>query len=1174
MKFLAIVIWIFVLAGGMAQGQPPATGSVEVAEGEKPDLAREDLTDWAKARQEQRDIPGESIHAGMRLQALALNSRMQEGAVPLAVLDDDEEEEEETEDVRARDQWWFSQRVYPAKGIPTGVRNRAVLHRRKMRGMQARPAEAGEPKSLPVAGVCNWLSIGPRNINGRIRSMAIHPTNGDIIYAGAAEGGVWRSSDAGQTWHPQMQYELSLAVGDLAIDPTNPDVIYVGTGEPTQWPGYEGVGVLKSTDDGVTWSSTGPIGNGHIARLEIDPTDTDVVYCAGFPGGLYRTADGGGTWSLILSGDVTDFALHPTSTDTMYAGKRHDGVHKSTDGGANWTKLAGGLPATVSNRVMLSLCNASPNTVYAKLDKTVYKTTDAGATWTDLGDHGGTTFGYWCNYVAVDPTDPDIIFAGGQKLERSTDGGATWSEVMGGSDAERDRLHVDQHAMVFDPGNPQRIYAGNDGGVFLSTDGGDSWKKVSDGLIVTQFYDVGISPAVPTLLGGGTQDQGTNVTDGGLTWHKVFGADGGFVVFHPTDRYTVYGEMQHNNIRKSTDGGASWVSATTGLTGAGPWIGAIVMDQNSPDTLFTGRLQVFRTTDGAANWTASSPAITGQFLALAIAPSDSNIVYAGARNGSVWKSTDGGATLANWSDVTASPPLPNRVCTDLAVDRSNPDIVYATYSGFNTNTSATPGHVFRSADGGTTWTNISGTTGDPSGLPDMPATAIEIDGHDPNTLYVGTDIGMFRTTNLGALWTVFEPGLPLVAVTDLKLDAAGNTLTAATHGRGMWQIRVAPSAACADVDVFVRDHHLDTGQHIPSFSGVVDPLSVVRGGSQGEKVYRWQSPDIKVDREPFYTPDAFFDGVEFDRDLIHDSPARTQPNRVYVQVHNRGPLDAQNVNVKALWADATGGLPPLPADFWSAYPNDSTDTSVWHPLGTYKTISKLEPTRPVVLSWDWTPPATAADHTCLLVVVDGPDDPIPASNKQLNVNWLIGNEKHVGLKNLHVIDVPPGPQLWRPTFITFYNATQLQQNYDFLIRRETFPVEGRLLLTFPELKTVRPLRQSVEGADVWRQELWHPICCHHKFFHRVFGRQKARRLKFFRHKSCRQLDPRVDIDVVANEAAIRQVVLGPQRPLKAGIRIAVPPNAKPGDTYRFTVLQKDGQQVLGGSTYEIRVQDR
>lgn len=908
-----------------------------------------------------------------------------------------------SEDLLGRLEWWFLQRLFPAvKNFKlhdvnetilsqfNEMRVRAIKHKRQMN----RYSPGIEPGNVPpVPNLCNWISVGPRNINGRIRSLAIHPTQGNMIYAGAADGGVWKSTDSGQSWYPLMQYENSLSIGALAIDPVNPNTLYAGTGEPTWWPGYEGIGVLKSTDGGNTWALTGPIGNGHIARITVDPVNTHIVYCAGFPGGLYRTDNGGTSWTQIRAGDVTDFALNPLSPNILYAGVRDDGVYKSTNRGATWFKLAGGLPTSVRFRVMLSLCAASPNTVYAKLDETVYKSTDNGSTWTSLGNHGGETYQYWCNYVAVDPTDPNIVFAAGINLEKSTNGGTTWTGRNGLGDIEKTALHADQHAMVFAPENHQKIYAANDGGVYLSTDGANTWKKVSDGLIVSQFYGLGTSPATPSRLAGGMQDQGVSITGGSLTWHRIVPGDGGILTFDPINPYTVFTETQNNNLLKSTDGGFSWIGATRGLTGIGPWIGAIALDSTSPNILFTGRQKVFRTIDGATTWSESSPLVGGNVSAIAIAPSNHQVVYVGTSTGKIWKSTDGGKTSANWSDVTKR-LLPTRFVSDLLVDRRDPNIVVATFSGFNSFTPTTPGHVFRSSDGGGTWTNISGMN--PNDLPDIPVNAIEIDKNDPNTLYLGTDAGAFRSTDLGAGWEIFEPGLPNTSIiTDLELDENQHILNAATHGRGIWQIKV--NGNCPSADIYVRDNCLDTGQE-PSPDDVVNPLSVVQGGQKGDRVYHWECVDIKVDAPPFDAPDALLDGVEFDRDLISEHPVQNQVNHVYVQVHNRGPFKATNVKVKIWWTEATPTLPSFPNDFWSKYPNDSIDTTRWHPIGTYQTIPNLEPERPVVLFWDWVPPDSA--NRCILVVIDSTDNPIPENHKILAPDAAIRNDKRVGLKRL------------------------------------------------------------------------------------------------------------------------------------------------------------------------------
>ncbi len=941
-------------------------------------------------------------------------------------------------------------------------------------------------------------------------------------------------------------------MGSIAIDPTNPDIIYAGTGEPTGWPHYEGVGVLKSTDGGATWATTGAMDNDHIARLVIDPSNTQVVYCAGFGpgGGLYRTTNGGTSWTLTRAGDITDVVLNPSATNTLYIGVRNDGVYQSTDSGTSWTKLTGGLPATASNRVMLTLCPASTQVLYAKLDRTVYKTTDGGSTWTNLGDHGGITHDYWCTYIAVDPTNSDIVFSAGISVERSLDGGTTWVPVMGGTDSEIDRLHVDQHAMVFDPTNHSNIYSGNDGGVYRSTDGGNTWLKVSTGLIITQFYDIGVSAAVPSMFGGGTQDQGTNLTTAGLTWESIFGADGGYLLFHPTDPFTMWQETQYNSIHKTTDGGKTWTGATVGLTGPGPWIGAMILDPSNPNILFTGRQEIFRSTNGAGSWSAVSPTVGGDVSALAMAPSSSAVVYAGTTTGKVWKSADGGTT---WTEITTgaapgSATLPNRAVTRVTVDHGSAHIAYVCFSGFEGNTPATPGHVFRGTlvDGDWHWQDIGGN------LPDIPVNGLEVDNHDANTLYAASDVGVFRTKNLGTSWHDFSNALPSVPCVDIHLDAH-DMLRVATHGRGMYQITAGPSASCPDVDIYFHDNELDTGEALPSPSGQIYPLD------GGKTVYWWQSVDIKVDAPLFYAQDALFDGVEFDRDLTHDNPHRGTVNRVYVQIHNRGAFPAHNVKIKLLAADAAAGLPALPTDFWTRFPDDPTIASGWTVIhsatGTYHLVPTLEPCTPEVLRWDWTVPVSQATHSCLLAIMTCDEDPIATTT--LPVGALVPSEKRVTLKNVHVVDAPPGPPpRWSLGVIKLHNAQVEPNFFDFVIDREFFPSSGEIYLLLPELKTKLSLPESLHGIGARHD----------------FSFERIRALHGQDWDLPRTIEASTTYRVLdEHRAEIRGILIDGGDSVCIALITSPPTGAEAGSVYHFSVLQCLDGRLIGGSTYALRV---
>lgn len=1034
---------------------------------------------------------------------------------------------------------------------------------------------------------CNWISIGPRNINGRIRALAIHPTDGNTVYAGSGNGGVWVSRDAGQSWKPLMHDQRALEIGALAVNLTNPanpagDVtIYAGTGEPTLLPGgipgisgvpfYKGIGVLKSTDSGATWNPTGTLpspGNDRFYVMLIDPTSvtanptTTIVYAGGAPGGLYKSTNGGATWQLMLSGTITGLALDPTNSTIVYAAVSNQGIYKYDPATNMWNTFNAGFATPFPQLILIAIGQSAPHTMYAKLDQTVYVYNTATSNWQSLGNHGGTTYGFWNNVLGVDPQNSNIIFAGGIAMERSSDGGATWQPAGA--------LHSDQHALVFDSTNHLNVYVGDDGGVYrgvypTATSAG-TWAKVSDGLVLTQFNQVGMSSAGPDIVGGGCQDNGTNRTVGGLTWDPILGADGGDLVIDPSNPYILYAETEDGSISKSINGGASFTSASSGFSG-GPWVTPIALDPNSPAepnrVLFAGgNSQVYRTTNSAGSWTPSSPALSGPVTAITLAPSSSAVVYAGTFAGSVWRSSDNGATMANWKNITVgtiagSATLPSRWLMHIAVDRTNPDIVYLAFNGFNSVTPTTPGHVFRgtSTDGWVTWQwqNIS------SNLPDIPVNAIAVDLTSSTTLYIGTDIGVFRTTDGGLSWSDFGAGLPNVVISDLGLNATGDVLRAATYGYGMFERRLA--LVCPNVDVYMRDNKLDTGETFPSPSGVVDPTT------PGDFVYWYQSADIKIDSFP-YGP-VLLDGVEFDlttsKDVVRNDPAHPNPNRLYVQVHNRGPLPAHNVKVKVLWADASAGLPPLPADFWARYPNDWTASSAWNTVDAaipYQVIPELLPETPKILRWDWVVPVTAAEHTCMLAVISADEDPVTRSDVNTNDHllWVIvPNDKHITLRNLHVITGSSPKPIG--TSLDFHNPFQFPQFFDIVIDQRSLPKGSKLSLLLPKVQISLPitlgLTKGIEVSDITGKESWWDSV------------KDLVRGEWRYHFHIEKGDDD-DEDDDQKMMRIPHILIPANGKLRAALIISPPPKAKPGSRYQFNILQSLGTTVIGGSTYEVR----
>jgi hypothetical protein len=933
-------------------------------------------------------------------------------SAPVAIAFDDDPEQEASL-VEARFRWFFQLRDYPGNAFDRGGRRKALVQRK-------RPVVAA-----PVA--CTWYSLGPRNINGRIRAMASHPNDGLTYYAGSANGGVWVTRNAGRWWSPLMHDEPALEIGALAVhltDPGNPSgevTIYAGTGESHCLPWYDGVGVLKSTDSGKTWSATGAMpgpGNDRAAGILIDPSSisvnpaTTVVYAAGTAmqcstGGVFKSTNGGATWSLLLAKPISDLAMDPVNTQVLYAGVQGEGISRFDPVSGAWTALNTGLPTTMPKLIAVRIGKSAPHKIYAKLDQTVYEYNASAATWVSRGSHGGPTYGDWSNVLEVDPTDSNIVFAGGTNLERTADGGATWIKVPPSAE-----VHVDQHALTFNPTDHLNVFVGNDGGVyrglFSSMQPSGLWTKRSNGLVTTQFYHVGVAAVGNQVIGGGTQDQGTVRTVGGLTWDSIRSTDGGYFLIDPSDPYTLYAENPNGGILKSTDGGAHWGAANSGFPG-GPFVTPIALDKGSSAghrVLFAGGDdRVYRSNNGAANWVASSPDVGSGVLAIAIAPSDRNVVYAATRHGRIWRSGNNGTSMSGWQDITVGTvaggvTLPNRSITSIAVYPTDPNQVVVGFSGYATATPGTPGHVFHgtSTDGGASWQWLDVS----SDLPDIPVNSVCIQPTDTNTIYAATDIGVFRTINGGGSWLDFGENLPNVVVAYLAINETGTLLRAATHGFGMFARRLDTS--CQPADIYVRDNKLDTGETVPSPAGLQDPTT------PGSAIGTFESADLKMDASPLSS--TMDDGVEFD--LFRSEPALSSasapgPNRVALQIHNRGPAPASNVKAKLVWALNTTGSPPqLPTDFWTRFPDDSTVAGPWHSIDSatpFQTISQVDPAVPAIIQWDWTATLSAPASVWIMAVVTSDEDPVVRSDaiaQDRDPVFVVPNDKHIALREFDV----------------------------------------------------------------------------------------------------------------------------------------------------------------------------
>ncbi|MCK4547417.1 MAG: T9SS type A sorting domain-containing protein [Candidatus Eisenbacteria sp.] len=669
-------------------------------------------------------------------------------------------------------EWGYVQRAYPYERINFDQLREAIADARAMRMETKRDSRAA------------WTERGPSNIGARVTDMVVHPTNSSIVYAAHASSGVFRTTDGGNTWEPISDDLPVLTIGAMALDPLNPDILYVGTGEANANSySFFGMGLYKSIDGGASWAYKGLEETRYIARVVVDPLNTDRIWAAGTGSlfgtnperGVYRSVNGGDSWDLVLSitdsTACTDIAIDPTKPDTVYAAMWErvrgltyrqsagptSGIYRSYDGGDTWTELTSGLPSGDGvGRIGLSVCATSPNVIYAMYADHpgyfagVYKSTNYGDSWIRTSDSALdnllSSFGWYFGQIRVDPNDPDRVFAMGVPFYRSQNGGSSWSQVG-------------------------------------SNNSGTSWTKLYD-QPTNQFYAIGIDYLNPQRLYGGTQDNGTLRTpDGGVdNWDHIFGGDGFYTLVDPTDSDVIYCEYQFGNLYKSTDFGDYWDWAMDGINGGDRrnWSMPVVMDPSDHLTLYCGTYRVYRTTNGAGYWNAISADLTngnqganlGTITTIAVAPTDPDVIYAGTDDSNVWVTQNGGGS---WTNISGS--LPDRWVTRVAVDPADASVACVTFSGLRWDEAI--GYVYRTTDSGVSWTDVTGN------LPGAPANVVVVDPDQTSRLFVGTDVGCFYTENLGAVWTMLGSGLPAVPVYDLRLHQPTRTLVAGTHGRSM-----------------------------------------------------------------------------------------------------------------------------------------------------------------------------------------------------------------------------------------------------------------------------------------------------------------------------------------------------------------------------------------------------
>lgn len=676
-----------------------------------------------------------------------------------------------------REWLFFEERAYPEGYIPENAYGRAMDQKLAMKQSQS-------PSEFDL----QWHSIGPSpgayfnwgSISSRIVTAAYHPQNPNIIFIGAANGGVWKTTDGGVNWQPLTDKQPSMSMGALAIDPSNPNIIYAGTGEATySGASYYGRGLLKSTDGGTTWQqyTAGLPGNSYFSRIVISPKNSQHLLAAVGTAGLYRSTNGGESWTVLRS-DRCDDVLFSLTGDTAFAIGSALNIIRSVDGGATFSSFSSGLPN--GTRMHFDYCRNIPSIMYASVYSgstvTAFKSTNFGVTWSQVAtsyNFGGSQ-AWYDFYCRVHPKNPDVVYIGTIEIHRSTDGGVSFTNISQGYSGGT--VHVDQHFLVFHPTEENTILALNDGGIYRSTNLGNSFSNLNQGLTLTQFYRITASPFSPTRILGGTQDNGTQQTFSSLNWSAAFGGDGGEVCFNPFNPNYIIGESQNGGLVRTTNGGNSWTNATSGIntSEAVAWVAPIIAHPTIDGRFYVARQRLYRSDDNGANWTAISANINGSSAVreLAISRTNPDIIYA-TSGSKVTRSTDGGLTFTN---VTSN--LPGKTISSIYVHPDSSNVVFVTLLGFGGN------KVYKTTNDGASWVSINGN------LPDSPVSDIFIfteNQLNPQIYFVASDIGVFMTTNGGVTWKDMDNGLPNTVIKHLDYSSSTKMLRAGTHGRGVYE---------------------------------------------------------------------------------------------------------------------------------------------------------------------------------------------------------------------------------------------------------------------------------------------------------------------------------------------------------------------------------------------------
>jgi hypothetical protein len=1088
--------------------------------------------------------------------------------------------------------------------------------------------------------VARGQTVGRAAVGGRVSGIAIAP-GGLRMYTATANGGVWRSDDGGTSWRSTMDgfdvdplnfASTSLASGAIAIDAAAPDRVYVGTGEGdtdglfnqrivAALPSYRGIGPIRSDDGGTTWlneASSPSLAGFAFYQIAVDPTDREHAVAATTNGLYERVPAGGGgfTWQRRRPGIHTSVVVARTAgVTTWFAAPKGDRVFSSPDG-QTWTALGTGFTTAGVGRIALGVQPDNPNILYAVVATTtglldsVRRLDGGGGAWRTIANPPALlpaqgapprSQGDYDLCIAVDPNNANRFYAGGSFLNVNPFPASIWrcdvtaagAGLTMTTTAIGHNAHADVHVLTHVPADSNRLWAGTDGGLFLhqSPTGGGGFEARNTGLASLCPDFIGQHPTEPAVLFVGLQDNGTARCTGEEVWRHVLSGDGGYCVVNWNDPFRVL-LYANGGLRRATDGGRDYASWSSVTPPGAQWLlmfEPLVTTPRNPAVpaqadivAFGVGTTIFISSNFGTTWPDQPTLPAGAGSAFSMVFASATRLYVGTTAGQVFRLDDTGAAWSvNRIDNAAAGPLGLvGLISDIAVDTSDATLssIYICFGGMGDFR-----HVWRFD--GTRWAARSGTAGSGTQLLDVEHNAVQFDAV-AGRVFVGADIGAWESADGGATWTPLSSGLPDAPVYDLQIHPSTRLLRAALHGRGVFEWKL-DAPALPDVELYVRDTMLDLGRGVNT-DGRNDPSIFPTA-----PVVHYLSPNIKVDVPTplgYQTPTTAIDFFTFNEVIVDGSagvgtsvPPPTVHNRVYVEVHNRGRVDATTVQVMAAITNAGTGL-ALPAGYAAhVVAGTALPGPKWTTLGVV-TLSNLHAGFPQIAAFDL--PSTSLplpaslpgnSHYCMVVFLHSPQDPFTGA--LLNVDDLTLADRKVGQKNLHIVEfvgTPPPPSTGVGTWAMLFVHGREGALSDLLVDARRFP--GTLSFALPPPIFPKLLAKQAEGFGVGSKALvdrwiksYTPVA--RRLYHEAKYTARQYRLLAAALESVAGRPP---LTLKGGRAAALRELPLPAAEQAIFIRIDPPAGARVGSVFEFDVSQRDSKRgsPQGGSRYRVVVNRR